>query len=59
LDEVLAVSVFLAADLLSEPLLLVEDDSLEDDEDEESLDALSLSLVAGAAALEPFLLSVR
>jgi hypothetical protein len=54
---VLAVSVFLAAGLLSEPLLLAEDESLE--EDEESLDAFSLSLAAGALALAPFLLSVR
>jgi hypothetical protein len=54
---VLAVSVFLAADLLSEPLLLAEDESLE--EDEESLDVFSLSLAAGALALAPFLLSVR
>jgi hypothetical protein len=53
---VLAVSVFLAAGLSAEPLLLLEDDSLE--EDEESLDAFSFSL-AGALALEPFLLSVR
>jgi hypothetical protein len=56
---VLAVSVFLAAGLLSEPLLLAEDESLEEDEDEESLDAFSLSLAAGALALAPFLLSVR
>jgi len=54
---VLAVSVFLAAGLLSEPLLLAEDESLE--EDEESLDAFSFSFAAGALALAPFLLSVR
>jgi hypothetical protein len=54
---VLAVSVFLAAGLSAEPLLLLAEDSL--DEDEESLDAFSLSLAAGALALEPFLLSVR
>jgi hypothetical protein len=56
-DGVLAVSVFLAAALSAEPLLLLAEDSL--DEDEESLDAFSLSLAAGALALEPFLLSVR
>jgi hypothetical protein len=55
-DGVLAVSVFLAG-LSDEPLLLLAEDSL--DEDEESLDAFSLSLAAGALALEPFLLSVR
>lgn len=54
-DGVLAVSVFLAAGLSAEPLLLLVEDSLDD---EESLDAFSFSL-AGALALEPFLLSVR
>jgi hypothetical protein len=54
---VLAVSVFLAAGLSAEPLLLAEEDSLADDE--EPLGTLSLSLAAGALALEPFLLSVR
>ena len=54
-DGVLAVSVFLAAGLSAEPLLLLAEDSLDD---EESLDAFSFSL-AGALALEPFLLSVR
>ena len=45
---------FLAAALSPEPLLL-----LESEVEEDSLDDFSLSLAAGAAALEPFRLSVR
>jgi hypothetical protein len=60
LDVLLAVSVFFAAGLSPEPLPLplLEDDSLDEDEEAES-DAFSFSLVAGAAAVAPFLLSVR
>jgi len=56
-DGVLTVSVFFAAGLSAEPLLGEDDDS--PDEDETSLDVFSFSLVAAAAALAPFLLSVR
>jgi hypothetical protein len=64
LDVLLTVSVFFAAGLSPEPLplplLLPEDDSLDEDEDAESAETFSLvSLVAGSVAVAPFLLSVR
>jgi hypothetical protein len=63
LDVLPAVSVFFAADLSAEPLplplLLLADESPEDVEAEAESDAFSFSLVAGPAALAPFLLSVR
>jgi hypothetical protein len=56
-DEDLAGSVFLAAVLSAEPLLLAEEESLEAEED--SPDVFSFSLVAATFEPDPFRLSVR